>query len=163
MIVSGPGNPYPYSRICRNTTYLPANNMDDHYVVPSMISQAPFRDSNETNPQGKKRDVFLRRKPLKQSWRGKTRHLSKFARYPPIAHWAIEIRTSDSPSGLVWEIKPVAATNWELDYDFGRWEYSSPKHIKASEKKLGTTILTDKEIDKIGTCARVTSDGVSVS
>ena len=44
----------------------------------------------------------------------------------------------------------MAVTNWELEYDFGRWEYSTPNHIKASEKKLGTTNLTDKEIDKEG-------------
>ena len=131
--------------------------MGEEYVVPRMISQAPFRDFDETNPQGNERGVFLRRKPLKQSWNGKRRFRSKLARYPPIAHWAIEIRTQDSPSGLVWEIKPVAATNWELEYDFGRWEYSSPNHIKASEKKLGTTTLTDKEIDKKGTYARATS------
>ncbi|KAL8816253.1 MAG: hypothetical protein Q9191_008362 [Dirinaria sp. TL-2023a] len=123
--------------------------MGDCYVVPSMISRAPFRDSDETNPQGNERGVYLRRKPLKQSWNGKKRYLSKLARYPPIAHWAIEIRIPGSSSGLVWEIKPVAATNWELEYDFGHWEYSSPEHIiKASEKKLGTTTLTDKEIDK---------------
>ena len=49
----------------------------------------------------------------------------------------------------------MAATNWEIEYDFGRWEYPGPKHIKASEKKLGTTTLTDKEIDKMGTYAWV--------
>ena len=131
--------------------------MGDHYVVPRMISQAPYRDSDETNPQRNERDVFLRRKPLKQSWKGKRRFRSKLARYPPLAHWAIEIRIPGSSSGLVWEIKPVVATNWELEYDFGRWEYSNPNHIKASEKKLGTTTLTDKEIDKKGTYAWVTS------
>ena len=127
--------------------------MGDRYIVPSMISRAPFCDFDETNPQGNERDVYLRRKSLKQSWNGKKRYLSKLARYPPIAHWAIEIRIPGSSSGLVWEIKPVAATDWELEYDFGRWEYLSPKHIKASEKKLGTTTLTDKEIDEKGTYA----------
>lgn len=123
--------------------------MGESYVVPSMKSLAPFCDSLETNPQGNERRVYLRRKPLQASWNGKSRYLSKLARYPPIAHWAIEIRVPGSSSGLVWEIKPVRTTDWELEYDFGRWEYSSPKHIKASEKKLGTTTLTDKKIDEI--------------
>ena len=131
--------------------------MGEKYVVPCMESQFPFRNSNETNPQGDERDVFLRRKPVKQSWNGKRRFRSKLARYPPIAHWAIEIRIPGASLGLVWEIKPVAATSWELEYDFGRWEYLSPNHIKASEKKLGTTTLTDREIDQKGTCVWVSS------
>ena len=50
----------------------------------------------------------------------------------------------------------MAVTKWKLEYDFGRWEYSSPNHIKALEIKLGTTILTDKEIDEKGTYVWVT-------
>ena len=91
---------------------------------------------------------------------GKSRPSSKCHRYPPIAHWAVEIREPGSSSGLIWEVKPVANTNWRLEYDMGRWEYSSANRIKASAKKLGTTTKTAKELDDLGTCSLYAGRGI---
>ena len=143
---------HPQSRGLGVVTDFKLFIMEVEYIVPRIIeAQKPKQEQHGTNPDRQQRYVYLRRSPLKKSWVGrKGRFLAKLARYPPLAHWLIEVRSTKSEPGPIWEIKPVKETGWRLEYRTGRWEDPSPRHIKVSEKKLGTTTLTDKEIDDLG-------------
>ena len=90
-------------------------------------------------------NVYIKRKPFKSYLGHRGPHWAKFARHPPIAYWAIEIRFPNEQSDIVWEVRLIKETRWRLEYDVGRWEYSELKPIKASAKKLrDLTLLIEK-------------------
>ena len=126
------------------------------YVVPHIISRGPFQDAWETNAHRGRRSVYVRRKPvddmIKQGDGLRTRAFNRFARSSFIAHWVLEVRSRDSEPGLAWEIKSTKETNWHLEYEFGTYPIakSGEDNVKFTLDKLGTTVLTDKEIDNLG-------------
>ena len=102
-----------------------------------------------TNPDCQERYVYLRYSLIKNSWAGRKGHFpAKLARFPPVAHWLIEVRSIKSEPGLCQGNKLAARVSYR---SLGR-QTPVPRQIKVSERKKARKQphSRDEEIDDLG-------------
>ena len=145
------------------------------YIYPRILTERrKFQPSDETNPEGKERYVYMKWRPLdglipppgsgdSAFW---AKLKAKFTNWEAISHWAIEVRfdkiedeaPAESPAPT-WEIMSVQDTNLRLEFAYGKWEYPQlppTDHnvnriiVRPGRRRCGKTKLTDEEINAKG-------------
>jgi hypothetical protein len=151
----------PKYSIIRFFDNVTKNRYQYEIMTQTSKTQGDFKLSDETNPQGLKRFVYLKVRPLpglvEKFQYGR---MAKLASLPFLAHWAIEVRpdnVAEEWEGPTWEIRPTADTDMRLEMAIGRWftpeqrvKWKMPYIIKSTKVKVGTTKLKDAEINAIG-------------